>query len=74
MVRIRIKAPEGKMLRHIPTGRLHSEVICWENRLDRYEVADGEGEPVVIRLFDTEAKNVPLRLDKAVVEAVKRKI
>lgn len=44
---VRITAPEGKKIKHIPTGRLHSEVIVNERRASKYVVEDSENDPIV---------------------------
>jgi hypothetical protein len=44
---VRITAPEGKKIKHIPTGRLHSEVIVNERQASKYVVEDSENDPIV---------------------------
>ena len=44
---VRITAPEGKKIKHIPTGRLHSEVIVNEKQASKYVVEDSENDPIV---------------------------
>ena len=44
---IRIKAEQGKKLRHILSGNLYSEVVTDEKDRDQYVLADSEGDPIV---------------------------
>ena len=67
-MRIRIKAPEGKKLRHIPTERLHSEVIVDESKCGQYVVADSEADPIVETLDGVTLGDRVSDLEDAVVE------
>lgn len=44
---IRIKAPNGKKLRDLLTGKLYSEVIIADKYADRYVVAESEEDPII---------------------------
>ena len=44
---IRIKAPNGKKLRDVRTGSLHSEVICKDKDARFFVVADSEADPII---------------------------
>jgi hypothetical protein len=50
---VRITAPEGKKIKHIPTGRLHSEVIVNESQASKYVVEDSENDPIVTTIDST---------------------
>lgn len=52
-MKVRLKAPEGKMLRHVPTGSIYSEVICDEKKQTQYIVADS-GEDPAVEIIDGE--------------------
>lgn len=65
---IRITAPEGKKLRHIPTERLCSEVICDERKRNQYVVADSEADPVTEALDGVTLGDRVADLEDAVVE------
>ena len=65
---IRIKAPAGKKLRHIPTGNLHSEVICQERNRSKYVVADSESDPIIETLDGVTLADRVSDLEDAVVE------
>ena len=43
----KIKAPNGKKLRDIRTGRLYSEVVCEDKYVDKFVVADSEDDPII---------------------------
>jgi len=65
---IRIKAPEGKKLRHIPTNRLHSEAIINESMRGLYVVADSAEDPIVETLDGVTLGDRVSDLEDAVVE------
>lgn len=44
---VKIKAPNGKKLRDIRTGRLYSEVVCEDKYVDKFVVADSEDDPII---------------------------
>ena len=44
---IRITAPDGKSIRHIPTGNLYNEVITDERKRSQYALADSQDDPTV---------------------------
>ena len=44
---VKIKAPNGKKLRDIRTGRLYSEVVCEDKYIDKFVVADSEDDPII---------------------------
>lgn len=67
-MRIRIKAPDGKKLRNIRTGQLHSEVICEEKFRDLYVVADSEEDPYIETIDDITLADRVHDLEDAVVE------
>lgn len=65
---IRITAPDGKKIRHIPTNVLYSEVICDERKRDQYVLADSEDDPVVEELDGVTLGERVSDLEDAVVE------
>lgn len=65
---IRIIAPDGKKIRHIPTNALYSEVICDERKRDQYVLADSEDDPVVEELDGVTLGERVSDLEDAVVE------
>lgn len=67
-MRIRIKAPDGKMIRHIPTERLYSEVVCDERKRNQYVLADSEEDPVIEYLDGITLGDRVTDLEDAVVE------
>ena len=67
-MKIRIKAPDGKKLRHIPTERLYSDVVCDEKYKNDYVVADSPEDPVVERLDGVTLGDRVSDLEDAVVE------
>lgn len=46
-MKIRITAPSGNSIRHIPTGLLYSEVITDERKRSQYVLAYGHDDPTV---------------------------
>ena len=50
---VRITAPDGKKIKYIPTGRLHSEVIVNEREASKYVVEDSENDPIVTTIDST---------------------
>lgn len=65
---IKITAPTGKKLRHIPTGNLYSEVICTDRKAKDYVIADSEDDPVVEQLDGVTLAERVTDLEDAVVE------
>ena len=65
---IKLKAPEGKKLRHIPTGNLHSEVVCSERKAKDYVLADSDADPVVEQVDGVTLADRVTDLEDAVVE------
>ena len=65
---IRITAPKGKKLRHIPTDRLYSEVVCDEKSKDDYVLAESEDDPMVEELDGVTLSDRVSDLEDAVVE------
>lgn len=65
---IRLTAPKGKKLRHIPTDRLYSEVVCDEKRKDEYVLAESEDDPMVEELDGVTLSDRVSDLEDAVVE------
>ena len=68
MMKIRIKAPEGKKLRDIRTERLHSEIITEERNQRSFVVADSDADPVVEELDGVTIGDRVSDLEDAVVE------
>ena len=65
---IKITAPDGKKLRDIRTGSLHSEVICKDNDARFFVVADSEADP---RIYEIDGVTLDERvsdLEDAVIE------
>ena len=46
-MKVNIKAPDGKKLRHVPTGNLYSEVVVEEKHAADFVVADSDSDPLV---------------------------
>lgn len=67
-MKIKITAPEGKMLRQIPTEKLYSEVIVEERIANQFVVADSEDDPVVETLDGVTLADRVSDLEDAVVE------
>lgn len=65
---IRIKAEDGKKLRHVPTGNLYSEVITDEKYRNRYVLAESEDDPTVEILDGVTLSDRVSDLEDAVVE------
>ena len=65
---IRIKAEDGKKLRHVPTGNLYSEVITDEKYRNRYVLAESEADPTVEILDGVTLSDRVSDLEDAVVE------
>lgn len=65
---IKLTAPAGKKLRHIPTGNLHSEVVCSENKANDYVLADSDGDPVVEQVDGVTLADRVTDLEDAVIE------
>lgn len=66
---VRLTAPTGKKLRHIPTERLYSEVICTERETDKYVVADSDEDPTTAVIIDgTTLADRVTDLEDAIVE------
>lgn len=67
-MKIKITAPKGKMLRHIPTEKLYSEVIVEERIASQFVVADSEDDPVIETLDGVTLADRVSDLEDAVVE------
>lgn len=68
MMRIRLKAPNGKLLRHLLTDRLYSEVICDEKRAAEYVVADSADDPTMQTIDGVTLDERVSDLEDAVIE------
>lgn len=67
---VRITAPEGKKIKHAPTGRLYSEVIVDEKQASKY-VVDGSYDDPIVTAVNEEGVSLADRvadLEDAVVE------
>lgn len=67
-MKIKIVAPNGKKLRHIPTGRLYSEVITDEKYASQYVVADSAEDPVAEMMDGVTLAERVADLEDAVIE------
>lgn len=65
---IRIKAEQGKKLRHIPSGNLYSEVVTDEKYRNQYVLADSEDDPAVEVLDGVTLGDRVTDLEDAVIE------
>lgn len=65
---IRIKAEDGKKLRHVPTGNLYSDVITDEKYRNQYVLAESEDDPTVEILDGVTLSDRVTDLEDAVVE------
>ena len=65
---IRIKAEQGKKLRHILFGNLYSEVVTDEKYRDQYVLADSEDDPVVEEVEGVTLGDRVSDLEDAVIE------
>lgn len=65
---VRIKAPEGKMIRDIRTEKLYSEVICEDKYTNKYVLADSEDDPIIETLDGITLNERVTDLEDAVVE------
>lgn len=65
---IRLKAENGKKLRHIPTGNLYSEVITDEKYSAQYVLADSEDDPIIEQLDGVTLADRVTDLEDAVIE------
>ena len=65
---IRIIAPNGQKIRHIPTGRLYSEVVCDERKRSQYVLADSDEDPIVEMLDGVTLGERVSDLEDAVIE------
>ena len=65
---IRIKAENGKKLRHIPSGNLYSEVVTDEKYRNQYVLADSEDDPVVEEVEGVTLSDRVSDLEDAVIE------
>lgn len=65
---IKLTAPEGKKLRDIRSGTLHSEVICAERQARFFVVADSEQDPIVEEMDGVTLGERVSDLEDAVVE------
>lgn len=65
---ILIKAPKGKKLRHIPTEKLYSEVVCENKCRPMYVLADSPGDPIVETLDGVTLGDRVSDLEDAVIE------
>ncbi len=67
-MKIKITAPNGKKLRHIPTERLYSEVVTDERYAAQYVVADSADDPIVHTLDGVTLDERVSDLEDAVIE------
>lgn len=65
---IRIKAPNGKKLRDIRTGRLYSEVVCEDKNARFFVVAESEEDPVIEEMDGVTLSDRVSDLEDAVIE------
>lgn len=66
---VRITAPKGQKIKHIPTNALHSEVICDEKKQYQYELADSSEAPIITPIpVDNSLSERVGDLEDAVVE------
>lgn len=65
---IRIIAPNGQKIRHIPTGRLYSEVVCEDRKRSQYVLADSDEDPVIEVLDGVTLSERVSDLEDAVIE------
>lgn len=65
---VRLKAENGKKLRHIPTGNLYSEVITDEKYSAQYVLADSEDDPTIEVLDGVTLGERVSDLEDAVIE------
>jgi len=67
-MKVKLTAPEGKKLRHIPTNRLHSEAIVDEAQRSQYIVDDSDADPIVETIDGVTLGDRVSDLEDAVVE------
>lgn len=65
---IRIIAPNGQKIRHIPTDRLYSEVVCEDRKRSQYVLADSDEDPVIEVLDGVTLSERVSDLEDAVIE------
>ena len=65
---VRIKAPNGKKLRDVRTGRLYSEVVCEDKYVDKFVVADSDEDPIIIEKDGVTLDERVSDLEDAVIE------
>lgn len=65
---IRIIAPNGQKIRHIPTDRLYSEVVCKDRERSQYVIADSDEDPVIEVLDGVTLSERVSDLEDAVIE------
>lgn len=65
---IKIVAPDGKKLRDIRTGSLHSEVICKDKDARFFVVADSEADPIIHEMDGVTLDERVSDLEDAVIE------
>lgn len=65
---IRIVAPKGQKIRHIPTDRLYSEVVCKDRERSQYVLADSDEDPVIEVLDGVTLSERVTDLEDAVIE------
>lgn len=65
---IKITAPDGKKLRDIRTGSLHSEVICKDKDARFFVVADSEADPIIHEIDGVTLDERVSDLEDAVIE------
>ena len=68
MSKIKLTAPKGKKLRHIPTERLYSEVVTDERYAAQYVVADTADDPSIQTLDGVTLDERVSDLEDAVIE------
>ena len=67
-MKVRITAPSGKKIKHVPTRNVYSEVICDETKVHEYVVADGDEELSVELKDGTTLSDRVADLEDAVIE------
>lgn len=65
---VKIVAPDGKKLRDIRTGSLHSEVICKDKDARFFVVADSEADPIIHEMDGVTLDERVSDLEDAVIE------
>lgn len=63
-----IKAPNGKKLRDLRNDNLHSEVVCKDNEVKFFVVADSEADPIIHEMDGVTLDERVSDLEDAVIE------